>query len=351
MQRRPYRFKLAANPRADSLTSLAAAFCEHCRVRNYSSRTVEHHDAALFSFCAWTTDRGLLSPLDVTRPTLVSYQTALFHRRSKRDRPLAFSTQHRALVTIRSFFRWLAKTGVVNANPAADLDLPKVEQRLPKHVLTVTEVEAVMATVDLDDVFGVRDRSMLEVLYSTGMRRQEIAELRVTDIDDERGVVTVRQGKGKKDRTIPIGDRASAWVRRWLDEERHHWAGDPDDGVVFLTRDGEALGLNWLTRMVAGYVDAAAIGKRGSCHLFRHTMATLLLEGGADVRFIQEMLGHASMTTTQIYTRVSIQKLKAVHTMAHPAKFDRRASGGGLYAMLESAPTVEVEGTKDTARR
>ena len=319
MQHRPYRFKLVVDDRSDSLRSLAVQFLEHSRIRNLSPRTVEHHDAALFVFINWSTDRGIVVPLDVTRPVLVAWQRALFHRRTKQDRPLAFSTQHRSLVTLRAFFRWLSRSGHLLANPAADLDLPKVEQRLPKHVLTVAEVEAVMAGVDLDDVFGLRDRAILEVFYSTGMRRQELAGLRVTDLDDERGVIVVRQGKGKKDRTVPIGARATAWVRRWLDEERHHWVSEPDDGVIFLSKHGEPLGLNWLSLMVAGHVDKAEIGKRGSCHLFRHTMATLLLEGGADVRFIQEMLGHASASTTSIYTRVSIQKLKAVHTMAHPA--------------------------------
>ena len=337
MQRRPYRFKLEAGSSPESLSSLSLAFLQACRMKNLSERTVEHHDAALSSFCTWATSRALHTPHDVTRPVLVSYQRALFHHRTARDRPLAFSTQHRALVTIRSFFRWLARTGHLLANPAADLDLPKVEQRLPRHILSVAEVEAVMAAVDLDDLFGLRDRAMLEVLYSTGIRRQELASLLVTDVDDERGVITVRQGKGKRDRTVPIGDRAAAWVRRYLDEERPLWATDPDCGVVFLSKDGEAIGLNWLTRMVAGYVDAAGIGKRGSCHLFRHTMATLLLEGGADVRFIQEMLGHVSMTTTQIYTRVSIQKLKAVHTMAHPAT---------LKPSTTSIPTADDDGRR-----
>jgi len=319
MQRHPYRFKLVVDDRPDSLRSLAVSFLEHSRIRNLSPRTIEHHDEALFTFINWCAERGITGPVDVVRPVLVAHQRALFYRRTKQDRPLAFSTQHRALVTLRAFFRWLSRSGRLLANPAADLDLPKVEQRLPKHVLTVAEVEAVMAAVDLDDIFGLRDRAILEVLYSTGMRRQELASLKITDLDDDRGVITVRQGKGKRDRTVPIGARAVAWVRRWLDEERHHWVTDPDEGLIFLSKHGEELGLNWLSLMVAGHVDAAAIGKRGSCHLFRHTMATLLLEGGADVRFIQEMLGHASTSTTQIYTRVSIQKLKAVHTMAHPA--------------------------------
>jgi integrase/recombinase XerD len=303
--------------------TLAVAFLEANRIKNLSPRTVEHRDFDLDRFITWAAERGIVAAAEVTRGSLVSYQRWLFHYRKKSGQPLAFSSQNHALVTLRGFFRWLTRNGDIGGNPAADLDLPKVEQRLPKHVLTVPEVEAVIAAVDLDEPFGLRDRAILEVLYSTGMRRHELAGLMITDLDDDRGVITVRQGKGKKDRVIPIGDRACAWVKKWIDESRDQWVSESDDGVIFVTMTGESLGLNWLTRLVAGYVDAGAIGKRGSCHLFRHTMATLLLEGGADVRFIQEILGHASAATTQIYTRVSIRQLKAVHAKAHPAHLEK----------------------------
>jgi integrase/recombinase XerD len=152
------------------------------------------------------------------------------------------------------------------------------------------------------------------------VRAAELCSLHVFDIDEDRGVLTVRQGKGKKDRVVPIGARAMAWVRKYLDDERPKVVLEPDPGWLFLTEDGEAMAPGWLSRVVRAHVDNAELGKTGSCHLFRHTFATLMLEGGADVRYIQEILGHASLTTTQIYTRVSIQALKAVHDKAHPAK-------------------------------
>jgi integrase/recombinase XerD len=323
MQSSPYRWKLKADKSPDSLLTLAVAFLEAERVKNLSPRTIEHHDFDLDRFIAWAAERGVTTAAQVTRGSLVSYQRWLFYYRKKGGQPLAFSSQNHALVTLRGFFRWLSKSGLVDGNPAADLDLPKVEQRLPKHVLSVAEVEAVIAAVDLDEPLGLRDRAILEVLYSTGMRRHELAGLKLTDVDDDRGVVTVRQGKGKRDRVIPIGDRACAWVKKWAVESRFQWVTEPDDGFVFVSNDGTPMGLGWLSRMVAAYVDKAEIGKRGSCHLFRHTMATLLLEGGADVRFIQEILGHASAATTQIYTRVSIRQLKAIHAMAHPAHLEK----------------------------
>jgi integrase/recombinase XerD len=135
----------------------------------------------------------------------------------------------------------------------------------------------------------------------------------------------VRQGKGKKDRMVPIGEQAISWLERYLNGVRPGVVVPPDDGVLILTASGEELSPNRLTQLVRDYVNAAGTGKKGACHLFRHTMATLMLEGGADIRYIQEMLGHVELSTTQIYTQVSIRKLQAVHALTHPtAKLERR---------------------------
>jgi len=156
------------------------------------------------------------------------------------------------------------------------------------------------------------------------MRRSELIALQLCDLDAERGTVLVRQGKGKKDRMIPIGERALLWVQKYLDEVRPSPVLRVHDRTVFVSREGEPFTPDHLTRLVPDYVDAAELGKRGACHLFRHTMATLMLEGGADVRFIQQMLGHANLSTTQIYTQVSIRKLKQIRTATHPAAELRR---------------------------
>ena len=201
--------------------------------------------------------------------------------------------------------------------------MPRMERRLPKHVLTTAEVEQVLNTPDLQTDVGVRDRAMLETLYSTGMRRMELVGLKLFDVDIERGTVMIRQGKGRKDRMIPIGERALAWIARYRDEVRPQWALAQDDGILFLTMQGESLSLNRLTQMVREYIEAAQIGKQGSCHLFRHTMATLMLENGADTRVIQAILGHASLESTQIYTQVSIRHLREVHAATHPGRLAR----------------------------
>jgi len=170
----------------------------------------------------------------------------------------------------------------------------------------------------------LRDRALLETLYSTGMRRLELANLKLYDLDTERGTLMIRQGKGKKDRVIPIGDRAAAWVEKYVQDGRTHLVVEPDDGTVFLSNAGEPFSLDHLSDLVRVHVDAAQIGKRGACHLFRHTMATLMLENGADIRYVQAMLGHADLKTTQIYTQVSIRHLKQIHSATHPAQLPKK---------------------------
>jgi integrase/recombinase XerD len=334
--------------RLDALSTCAVEFLESEKVKGLSLRTVQHHDYWLARFFDWCDERGVTSVHDVTRPVLVRYQRWLFYFRKKNGKPMSFSAQKSCLLAVRNFFRWLTRTNVIAANPAADLELPKTGMKLPRHVLNVDEVEAVMRAVDLQSETGLRDRAILEVLYSTGIRRLEVCGLKVFDIDEERGVLTVRQGKGRKDRIVPIGERAMAWVRKYLDEGRPLVVTEPDDGWLFLNEDGEPIGPSWLSHIVRTYVDAANIGKRGSCHLFRHTMATLLLEGGADIRVIQEILGHASLETTQVYTRVSIQQLKAVHSMAHPAHLEKPATHDeGARADLLAGLDAEKEDDDD----
>jgi integrase/recombinase XerD len=190
-------------------------------------------------------------------------------------------------------------------------------------VLTIQEAELILQQPNVHDSLGLRDRAILETFYSTGMRRLELATLKVWDLDLEQNTVTIRQGKGNKDRHIPLGDRAALWMRKYLDESRPKLVSEPDDKTAFLSNAGEPFTADYLTELVRGYVDAANIGKRGSCHMFRHTMATLMLEGGADIRFIQAMLGHADLKTTQIYTHVAIRQLQEIHRATHPAKLER----------------------------
>jgi integrase/recombinase XerD len=297
---------------------------EALRVQNYSEYTVKNRRVHIGFFVTWCHERGLAEPLDVTRPVLERYQRHLFQYRQKNGQPLSFRSQHSRLVPLRVWFRWMARQRLILNNPASELELPRLGHRLPKHVLTISEVERVLAQPHIFDPLGLRDRALLETLYSTGMRRLELANLKLYDLDTERGTVMIRQGKGKKDRVIPIGDRAAAWIDKYINDARPNLAVEPDDGTVFLSNAGEPFSLDHLSDLVRVHVDAAQIGKRGACHLFRHTMATLMLENGADIRYIQAMLGHADLKTTQIYTQVSIRHLKQIHAATHPAQLPKK---------------------------
>jgi len=308
---------------ATPLESLLEKHLEDLLLKNYSEYTIKGRRVHIGFFLDWCAERGITEPVEVTRTVLESYQRHVFHYRKKNGEPLSFTGQHDRLVPLRVWFKWMARNHHILHNPASELELPRLGIRLPKAVLTASEAEQVMQQTKIHDPLGLRDRAILETLYSTGMRRLELVRLTLWDLDLERATVAIRQGKGKKDRIIPLGDRTALWIRKYLDQSRPQLVCEPDDRIVFVSNAGETLSLDYLTEMVRGYVDAAEIGKRGACHLFRHTMATLMLEGGADIRFIQAMLGHADLKTTQIYTHVAIRQLQEIHRATHPAKLER----------------------------
>ena len=218
---------------------------------------------------------------------------------------------------------WLHEQGWIQANPAADLELPKAETRLPGTYLTIDEVESLMSVVDLTTPAGLRDRAILEVFYSTGIRRGELAKLELSDLSRETGTLLIRQGKGRKDRVVPIGVRAVQWVDKYEADGREALIAEATERL-FLTTLGNVVHPNNLSTWVREYLTAAGITKRGSCHLLRHTAATLMLEGGADLRSLQSLLGHEQLNTTAIYTHVAIKRLRAVHAATHPGYADRK---------------------------
>jgi integrase/recombinase XerD len=281
-------------------------------------------------FLQWCRERGLAEPADITRPVLERYQRHLFHYRKKNGEPLSFRSQHSRLVPLRVWFRWMARENHILHNPASEIELPRLGRALPKNILSAQEMELVLAQPDIHDAIGLRDRAVLEVLYSTGLRRLEIINLKLYDLQLDRELLLVRQGKGNKDRYVPIGQRAIAWLEKYVREARPQFAAEPDDMTVFLTAQGEPISRDHLTWTVRTHIVAANIGKVGACHLLRHTMATLMHENGADIRFVQQMLGHEDIKTTQIYTQVAIRTLQQIHAATHPAAFPDRKDAPAL---------------------
>ncbi len=275
---------------------------------------------AVARFLRWAEERDLRFAQQITRSILESYQRHLYHYRKTNGQPLTVTTQRQQLGYLRQFFVWLSRQRVLEANPASELELPRPLHRLPIAALSIKEVETVLAQPNVLDPLGIRDRAMLELLYSTGIRRGELVRLAVPDLNRDKQLLLIRQGKGRKDRVVPVGTRALRWLTRYLDDVRPLLLVATSQPAMFLTAYGEPFNADVLSRIVSGYITQADLGRHGGPHLLRHTCATHLLEGGADIRYIQQLLGHASLEATAIYTEVSILQLQAVHARCHPAE-------------------------------
>lgn len=310
-----------------SLTALTTTYLAAAEAQGYAASTLASRRLHLSQFATWCDTRGLLAPDEITPGVLERYRAWLFHLRQADGAPLSWATQANKLTSVRMLLAWATRTHRLTVNPAAELELPRLPKRLPRAVLSISEMERVLAQPDLATPLGLRDRAILEVLYSTGIRRMELVGLDCPDLDAERGVLLVREGKGKKDRLVPIGERAIQWTHRYLHRVRTHLMlralRMPERHALFLSARGQRIRATKLTDRLHQYVVRAGITKPGSVHIFRHTMATLMHDAGADIRDLQEMLGHAQLSTTEIYTHVSIERLKAVHTRTHPAHVAR----------------------------
>lgn len=297
----------------------ASDYLEWMRVHNYARTTIACRERYLEYFISFADQRGVDHADAVSLDLLRDYQHQLFAHRKRDGLPLSFGTQAQRLVPVTQFFSWLRRAGRINANPAGDLTMPRSDRRLPEATLSASEMAALLRIPDVSRPLGLRDRAVLEVFYSCGLRRAELIDLTIRDVDYDRGTVFVRCGKGAKDRYVPIGERALFWLRLYVDLVRSGFVTDRFPDHLFLSSVGTPMCPDWLSRKIRRCLALAGIDKQGSCHLLRHTVATLMLEGGADIRYVAEMLGHARLETTQRYTRVSIDRLRVVHATTHPA--------------------------------
>ena len=316
----------------NGITPYLMRFIAWGNVTGLSEQTSAIRERGVRRFIVWCDERSIDNPNDITRAVLESYQKHLHYYRKANGEPMSISSQKTLLSSLTAFCKWLAKERYVAFNPAAELELPRAVRNLPKVILSLDEIEKIIGLVDTTTAYGVRDRTMFEVLYGTGIRRLELINLAVHDIDLQRAALLVREGKGRKDRWLPIGERALHWLKRYCHNARDQLLTSLDESHLFLTDYGEPWVKNRLSGMVKKYLYHAGIDKPGACHLFRHAMATHMLDNGADIRFIQAMLGHADISSTQIYTHVSIEKLREIHAATHPAKLESKEK---LLALLQ----------------
>ena len=301
------------------LITLLNMFLEYLRARNYSPETIKMRACDIKRFIKWSEERAVVYANQIDFAFLERYLSYLSVYITKFGSILDVQSQKRMYCAVRVFFKWMTKLHYIEVNPAAELEGPRMGRKLPSRIFTLREVELVINQANIKTLIGLRDRAIMETFYSTGVRRAEVVNIMIVHLNTEKGMLMVKAGKGDKDRVIPIGERALAWIERYVEEVRGLLIGNQQDpGYLFVNKFGEKLSKGSLARIVDNAKLSAGVEMKGNCHIFRHTMATLMLEAGADIRYIQQMLGHEQLSTTQIYTHVSDRKLKEVHTRTHP---------------------------------
>jgi integrase/recombinase XerD len=319
--------KARVDPSRDNpLHDLKAAFLEWTVAIGLSPLTASIRKAALEHFIRWCNEQHIRLPGDITRDLLESYQAHLAFYRKADGEALEPSTQATRMNPLKAFCKWLVRKRHLSHDPSIELILPKLPPRLPRRVPTIEEMKRVIGGACAASPQAVRDRAIMETLYSTGLRRMELVRLGMRDVSLDAGTVVVRSGKGRRDRIVPLGLRAAASIERYLREVRPLLQAGLDHGELFLTDYGEPFRRNRLGDQMRRYL--ARAGLPGACHVFRHACATHMLDNGADIRFIQAILGHADLSTTQIYTHVSIGKLREVHAATHPGRLARQRRQG-----------------------
>jgi integrase/recombinase XerD len=298
---------------------LTVKYEEHLETENYTLNAIKSYRSHLIRFLKFLAGESDVADLHaVTRETLHRYQMHLHQDRPK-GKPLAITTQHRCLVCVRAFFRYLAKTQIILGDPSSAMELPRLPETLPRTVMTAKQVDKILNAPDVDTSLGLRDKAIMELLYSTGIRNAELRNLDMGDVDAANNQVVIHQGKGRRDRVVPLGEVAGAYVAQYIREARGRLTKGTPTAALFVNHRGVRLGECGLIYNIVGkYAAREKLPARVTPHVFRHTCATHMLRGRANIRHIQELLGHRSLETTQRYTRLEIIDLKKEHRRCHP---------------------------------
>lgn len=298
-------------------------FIEHLQILNYSKATVEGYSKILKYFGTFLSDLYVKSIYDVTERHIRLYQKSLTER-EVRGRPFSIKSQRGYLSAVKSLFRYLHRLGTVKDDPALRIELPRPDRQLPRGILEPAEMKKLLAAPDLNTSVGIRNRAILELFYSSAVRLSELISLQLKDMN-LMGCECIVQGKGGKEAIVPFGKSARSALDNWLTFARPRLIRE-ENGYLFVTSRGKRLGGREVRFMVSNYAKDAGIEKPCSPHGLRHSCATHLLKGGADVRHIQRLLRHESLNTTQIYTRVDVSDLKEAQRKFHPREVQYHAT-------------------------
>ena len=299
-------------------------FLDDLQIRNYSDRTTSdygYHLRLLFRFLEEHHVTGMQS---VTTTTISDFQRWVYYQPTKRGTARGVVNQNSILAATKSFFRFLKTEGDISHDPASAVEYAREPHRLPRNVLTPHEAERIIDTIDTTTVLGYRDRTILEIFYSTGIRKQELRNLCVANVNLEEELLRINDGKGGRDRVVPLGRVASRFVETYLHGIRPQLLPDPDGhhanptDRLFLSMRGRPLDPHTVGDIVKKHARLAKVKKHVTCHVWRHTCATHLLKNNANLRHVQDLLGHRSLATTERYLHLTITDLKEAHAKFHP---------------------------------
>jgi integrase/recombinase XerD len=314
---------------SDNLNELLFAFNEHMKVRNYAQATMTGYNRELRKFLEHLRAAGITDIKAVSKDMLTTFQVSLMEHKARGAQGYTCCTVALKIRSVKRFFEFLESANQILINPAEYLKEPKKEYRLPRVILTEVEVRKILDQPNLSTRIGIRDRTVLEVFYSTGIRLEELVNLTIYDCDLQGGMLRVNKGKFAKDRVVPLGRHAVKFLKEYITHVRPYFTkkiwSTTGQRILFLNKFGSPLSTQVSALMIRGYSKAAGLNKKVTAHVFRHTFATQLVRNGADITAVQKMLGHSDLRVTQIYTRVAGVEVKRTHKDHHPREKDKAA--------------------------
>jgi len=315
-------------------------FKEHLQTIGRTAATVEDYTCHAGLFL-----KGMAKDIKaVTRRDLEAYIAGLFEHRTAAGQGYATATIIIKVRSLKRFFEFLESKNIIFINPMEFIQQPQRQRTLPRDILTTEEMQKILDQPNLGTMTGIRDRTVLELFYSTGIRRGELCRLTIYDADLQGGMVRINNGKGRKDRVVPLGKHAARYLREYITKVRpHHTKTNKQNRSLFVDRYGKPVSHQMVTIMIRTHAKAAGIEKKVTAHTFRHTFASHLVKNGANVMAVQKMLGHADLKTTQEYIRALGLDLKKAHQKSHPREKDKVSKGALKPKLTRFLPKPEHE--------
>lgn len=301
------------------IEELKDRFLEQLLINNFSEYTIKNSNYAIIDLNKFLKTKKISKVADVTVEILFDYQSYIREFKQKKNaKPLAMASIVKKLQPLKEFFKWLVNNSVILYDPTLDMEIPIQKKSLPNTILNQEEIEKVLAIPKENNIIGFRDKTILELLYATGIRNFELRKLKINDVDFENKNIFIKEGKGKKDRIVPLIPIAFRYLKKFIEEIRPRFVKDSKQDIVFLTLNGKQFDRQGFCDLIKKYGKASNISKPFTAHIIRHSIATHLLENGMSIRYIQEFLGHGSLGTTQRYARVMIKDLRKMYKKHHP---------------------------------